>query len=195
MEQMRLAVIVGSTRSGRFGPTVAAWFAGRARRRRYLDVDVIDLASAELPDRLGDIDDDTPPNVRALKPRLAAADAYAVVTPEYNRSFPAPLKTAIDWYVDEWRTKPVTVVSYGRESGGLYATEQLRQVFTELHAVTVRDTVSLPYYWDQFAPDGSWPNPSAGCETAADTSLDQLCWWACVLREARAHHPYPEGLR
>jgi NAD(P)H-dependent FMN reductase len=93
---MRLAVIIGSTRSGRFGPTVAHWLAGQAAKQ--FDVDLIDLAAAKLPTTLLDTDDATPEEVAVLAPRLATADAFAVVTPEYNSSFPAPLKTALDWY-------------------------------------------------------------------------------------------------
>ena len=48
---IRLAVIVGSTREGRFGPTVANWFAGQAAQRDDMSVDVIDLADTPLPDR------------------------------------------------------------------------------------------------------------------------------------------------
>jgi NAD(P)H-dependent FMN reductase len=189
--RLRLAVIIGSTRNGRFGPTVAGWFAARARRRGDLDVDLIDLAEAGLPQTLTDQDEPIPAQVRALAPRLNAADAFAVVTPEYNRSFPAPLKTAIDWYYEEWHAKPVTFVGYGRESGGLHAIEQLRQVFTELHAVAIRDAISLPRYWEQFAADGSWPKTGADCNTAVTTTLDQLSWWALALRDARARFPYP----
>jgi NAD(P)H-dependent FMN reductase len=191
MEPLRIAVIIGSTRRGRFGPTVANWFVGIARRRRDLRIDLIDLAQAGLPDTLADADETAPAPVRALAPRLAAADAFVVVTPEYNRSFPAPLKTAIDWFYEEWRAKPVAIVSYGRESGGRHAAEQLRQVFTEVNAVTIRDTVSLPCYWDQFAADGSWPRPDADRTTAAGATLDQLCWWAYALRDARAARTYP----
>jgi NAD(P)H-dependent FMN reductase len=190
-DPLRVAVIIGSTRNGRFGPTVATWFAGHARKRTDLEVDVIDLAEARLPETLTDTDEPVPTAVQALAPRLVAADAFAVVSPEYNRGFPAPLKTAIDWYFEQWQAKPVTVISYGRESGGRHATDQLRQVFTELHAVIIRDTISLPCYWEQFAADGSWPKPSSECNAAAKTTLDQLVWWARALREARTKRPYP----
>ncbi|MGI5154054.1 NADPH-dependent FMN reductase [Microbispora sp. CA-102843] len=189
-DTLRLAVIIGSTRNGRFGPTAAGWFAAHARRRRDLDIDVIDLVDARLPDTLPDHGDPTPEQVRRLAPRLSAADAFVVVTPEYNRSFPAPLKTAIDWFYEEWRAKPVTFVAYGRESGGLHAAAQLREVFTELHAVPIRTIVSLPCYWDLFAADGSWPVPTAACNTTVKTLLDELAWWAHALREARARTPY-----
>ncbi|GAA1253391.1 NAD(P)H-dependent oxidoreductase [Pseudonocardia aurantiaca] len=190
-DKLRLAVIIGSTREGRFGPTVASWFAAKARRRPGLSIDLIDLAEAALPSTLTESDDALPPPVRALAPRLAAADAFALVTPEYNRSFPAPLKTAIDWYDAEWRAKPVAVVAYGRESGGLHAVEQLRQVFTELHAVALRDALILPRYWELFAADGTWPKASAECNSAVTTTLDRLTWWARALRNARSERPYP----
>ncbi|WP_306303407.1 NADPH-dependent FMN reductase [Microtetraspora niveoalba] len=185
-----MAIIIGSTRRGRFGPTVAGWFAARARRRGDLDVDLVDLAQADLPQTLTDHEEPVPARVRALSPRLTAADAFAVVTPEYNRSFPAPLKTAIDWYHEEWQAKPVTFVAYGRDSGGLHAVDQLRQVFTEVHAVAIRDVITLPRYWDLFAADGTWPKATAECNAAATTALDRLVWWAGALRDARARRPY-----
>jgi NAD(P)H-dependent FMN reductase len=188
--KLRLGVIIGSTRTGRFGPTVASWFAQQVAKRADFDIDVIDLAAADLPSTLPDTDEPTPAKVAVLAPRLAAADAFAVVTPEYNCSFPAPLKTALDWYYEEWHAKPVAIVAYGRESGGLYAVAQLRQVFTELQAVTIRNTVTLPCYWEQFAADGSWPRPGAGYDAAAKLLLDQLAWWGQALRDARTKHPY-----
>jgi NAD(P)H-dependent FMN reductase len=187
---LRLAVIIGSTRRGRFGPTVAGWFVQQAAKRADLDIDVVDLATANLPQTLTDADEPMPAAVAVLAPRLAAADAFAVVTPEYNSSFPAPLKTALDWYYEEWHAKPVAIVAYGRETGGLYATAQLRQVFTELQAVAIRNTVTLPCYWEQFAADGSWPRPGSGYDAAAKNTLDQLVWWAHALRAARIKQPY-----
>jgi NAD(P)H-dependent FMN reductase len=185
-----LAVIIGSTRHGRFGPTVAEWFTVRARRRGDLDVDLIDLAEARLPSTLCDHDEIAPPQVRRLGTRLAAADAFVIVTPEYNQSFPASLKIAIDWFYEEWHAKPVAFVAYGRESGGLHAVAQLRQIFAELHAVTIQHTISLPCYWDLFAADGSWPKAGAACDAGVKTALDQLLWWTRALMRARTDNPY-----
>ncbi|GAA3126459.1 NAD(P)H-dependent FMN reductase [Kribbella aluminosa] len=185
---MRLAVIIGSTRRGRFGPTVAHWLAQQAAKQ--FEVDLVDLVTANLPDTLPDTDDAAPQEVQQLGTRLATADAFAVVTPEINSSFPAPLKTALDWYYEEWHAKPVAIVSYGREYGGCQAAAQLRQVFAELHAVTIRNTIALPCYWEQFTADGGWPKPSAGYEATAKLMLDQLVWWAEVLRDARNRRPY-----
>ncbi|WP_243772806.1 NADPH-dependent FMN reductase [Actinomadura barringtoniae] len=187
---LNMVIIIGSTREGRFGPTVAGWFATAARRRPDLAVEVVDLAETRLPETLTGEDEPLPARVASLATRLAAADAFVVVTPEYNHGFPAPLKTAIDWFYDEWRAKPVAIVSYGRESGGRHAADQLRQIFGELHAVTVRDGISLARYWEQFAADGTWPKATADCNTDLKTTLDQLSWWAHALRDARHRRPY-----
>ncbi len=185
-ERLTLAIVIGSTREGRRGPAIAEWFRTVARQRRNMDLDVIDLAAAGLPDVLTD---SRPPEVTSLASRLDKSDAFVIVTPEYNHSFPAPLKSAIDWYSAEWQAKPVGFVSYGGISGGLRAVEQLRQVFAELHAVTVRNTVSLHGISARLAQEGTLLD-SDGSEEAARAMLDQLAWWARALKEARIARPY-----
>jgi NAD(P)H-dependent FMN reductase len=181
-EPLRVAVIVGSTREGRFGGTVATWFVGQARRRRDMSIDVIDLIDADLPlhypRRRSAV-------VQAYVDRIGAADAFVVVTPEYNHGYPAALKQAIDLPHDEWMMKPVGFVSYGGMAGGLRAVEQLRQVFAELSAVGVRETVSFHMASGQFDELGE-PHDPTGCEGAAAVMLDELAWWAAALRTARA---------
>jgi NAD(P)H-dependent FMN reductase len=190
---LKLAVIVGSIREGRFGPTVANWFTGQAARRADLTVDVVDLAETPLPTVFPEFGQPAAEAVErqlaAVSPRLAAADAFVLITPEYNHSFPASLKNAIDWHNKEWHAKPVGFVSYGGLSGGLRAVEQLRVVLAELHAVTIRDTVSFHNSWGEFEEDGTHRD-GAGCEAAAKTMLDQLTWWAHALRDAKATRPY-----
>ena len=190
---LRLAVIIGSTRAGRFAPVVAEWFAGQARMREDMDVDVIDLAEAWLPDVLpADDATELPQPVRDLQPWLAGADAFVVVTPEYNHSFPAALKNAIDWYFDEWQAKPVGYVSYGGVSGGVRAVEQLRLVFNELHAMSVRTGVAFVDGSACFDGDGTPVQPER-CERAAKSMLDEVAWWGDALRRQRARRPFHPG--
>lgn len=189
-EPLKIAVLLGSTRKGRFGPVVANWFVGQARQREDMDIDVIDLAEVALPDILPDFNDEEEPEaVRALAPRLAAADGFVLITPEYNHSFPGSLKNAIDWYLQEWQAKPFAFVSYGGVSGGLRAVEHLRPVLSEVHATSVRNTVSFHSARERFGEDGQ-PTEPDGCTGAAKTMLDQLAWWANALRAARNAHPY-----
>lgn len=185
-QPLDLAVIIGSTRRGRLGGTVGRWFAGQVESRDDLVGDVIDLAEVGLPARYP-----TEPGAagRELIARIERADAYVVVTPEYNHGYPASLKQAVDIPRHEWQAKPVGFVSYGGRAGGARAVEQLRQVFAELHTVTVRDSVGLRDVRQMFDAEGRLREP-AGPEAAAKRMLDQIVWWGETLRAARAERPY-----
>jgi len=188
-QNARIAVIIGSIREGRYGPIIAAWFAGQALEYGGIDVDVVDLADYDLTNRLGTPDAATATAAAGLTERLAAADGFALVTPEYNHSYPASVKAAIDWAAAPWAAKPVAFVGYGGHGGGARAVEHLRCVFAEVHAVTVREAIMLRFPWEVFDGEGRMVRPEAVADSLKGL-LDQLTWWALVLREANATRPY-----
>lgn len=188
-EPIRIGLIYGSTRKGRFCDTVAEWAGGQIRAAGKYSVDVIDPAVV-LP-QPGQAQEDT--GSANLWQRMAEADAFVVVTPEYNHGYPAALKSLIDSVGAEWQAKPVAFVSYGGISGGLRAVEQLRLVFAELHAVTIRDSVSFAGAWEQFDETGKLKQPERASKTMT-TMLQRLHWWAQALRRARVAVPYSMAL-
>ena len=183
---LRIGLIYGSIREGRFCDTVAGWARTRIERDERFSVETIDPLTFGLTPSLP-IEADPSDTLRR---RLERADAFVVVTPEYNHGYPAALKALIDSAYQQWRAKPVGFVSYGGISGGLRAVEQLRLVFAELHAVTLRDSVSLANPWDGFDAAGRLL-PEAP-NRALTTMLRHLAWWARVLREARTSRGYAE---
>ncbi|WP_155058371.1 NADPH-dependent FMN reductase [Streptomyces blattellae] len=185
---LNLTLVIGSNRHGRFGPVVADWLLDRIRDHDDLVPQVVDVAEISLPTSLAPTPQATA-ELSTVTPKLATADAFVVLTPEYNHSYPAGLKNLIDWHFTEWRAKPVALVSYGGLAGGLRAVEHLRQVFAELHAVTIRDTVSFHNAGASFDDDGRLKDPS-GADAAAKGMLDQLVWWGRALREAKGRWPY-----
>lgn len=187
---LRIAVVLGSNREGRFGPVVADWLLNEIGVRPELRAELVDVGAVDLPTTLpGRPSPEVAAQVAKVTPALADAEAFIVLTPEYNHSYPAALKNLIDWHYDEWQAKPVGFVSYGGISGGLRAVEHLRQVFAELHAVTVRDTVSFANAGSQFDDDGAHRDPSAA-GAAVKSLLDQLTWWGLTLREGKEVRPY-----
>ena len=178
IQPIRLAVVTGSVREGRVGPTVAAWVRSVASARDSLtgvDVDLADLTSSEGSERFTRI--------------VGEADAFVLVTPEYNHAVPGSLKTALDTVKYEWRSKPVGFVSYGGLAGGVRATEQLRLIAAELHMVSVRDSVSLHRVRRRFDEAGGVDDPAA--VDSLGRLLDQLEWWAGAVSSARARVRYP----
>ena len=183
--KVRIALIYGSTRAGRFCDTVAAWVAEQISKKPEFEISIVDPAAASMKTASNGENIDT----RSLRQRIGDADAFVVVTPEYNHGYPAGLKSLIDSVGEEWQAKPVAFVSYGGISGGLRAVEQLRQVFAELHAVTVRDSVSFASAWELFDEQGKLKNPERA-QRQMETMLRRLKWWANTLREGRNAVPY-----
>jgi NAD(P)H-dependent FMN reductase len=178
---IKVGLVYGSTRPGRFCDTVARWTAGQIAAREGFAVETIDPAVVESS------------SIGSLNERVAACDAFVVVTPEYNHGYPAPLKALIDSFGPEWHAKPVAFVSYGGISGGLRAVEQLRLVFAELHAVTIRDSVSFAGAWEQFDANGALRSPER-FERSMDAMLRRLHWWAISLAHARNIWPYAKNV-
>ena len=185
-EKVKIALIYGSTREGRLCDKIGAWAAREIVMQGDLALDLIDPADLALPDRHEAQDG---PAVQDLAQRLAEADAFVIVTPEYNHGYPAALKFVIDSAYAEWNGKPVAFVSYGGLSGGLRAVEQLRLVFAELHTVTMRDGVSFASPWNRLDDAGAFVAPAEAPKAMA-TMLAQLRWWAVALRTARLAAPY-----
>lgn len=135
-----LKIIVSSTRPGRIGAPIAQWIADRARALDAFDrVELLDLAEIALPlfdephhPRSGRY---TRPHTKAWAAAVAGADALIVTTPEYNHSFPATIKNALDYLHAEWRDKALGIVGYGGVSGGRNAIQALSTVTDALGLV------------------------------------------------------------
>jgi NAD(P)H-dependent FMN reductase len=198
----KVLVIVGSTRPGRAADLVVPWVVERARAQDGVEVEVADLRDwplpifAEHPGTIGDIADPTfsEPIVRAWNQKVKEADAFIVVTPEYNHSIPAGLKNAIDsvWLTFGFRNKPVAAIGYsGSIGGGVRAIEHLAQVFIEAEAVPLRNTVVIPFVRTAFDDHGEPVSPET--DIRLQVMLDDLAWWSSALEKARAGGELPPG--
>jgi NAD(P)H-dependent FMN reductase len=198
----RVLVIVGSTRPGRAADLVMPWVISRARAQQGFDTEVADLRDWPLPifgehaGTIGDISDPTysEPIVQAWNKKVKQADAFIVVTPEYNHSLPAALKNAIDsvWLSFGFRNKPVAAVGYsGSIGGGIRAIEHLAHVFIEAEAVPLRNTVVIPFVRTAFGADGEPVDPET--DIRLQVMLEDLAWWSSALEKARAEGELTPG--
>ena len=183
-----LKIIIASTRPGRIGLPIGNWAARAAENHGGFDkVEVLDLAQIDLPF----LNEPKHPRLRqyvyphtiAWSEAVDSADAFVIVSPEYNYSFNAPLKNALDYLVAEWAYKPVGLVTYGGMSGGLRAAHGIRQVVSVLKMVPVPEAVALPMAAAQIV-DGEFV-PTAGNIEAADAMLDELIKVGAALEQLR----------
>jgi NAD(P)H-dependent FMN reductase len=185
----KLIVVIASTRPGRVGLPVGEWFAARARAHGGFEIEVVDLAQLGLPL----MDEPNHPRLRqytnehtkAWSAQVEAADAFALVTPEYNHGFTAPLKNALDYLHHEWQYKPVGFVSYGGIAAGTRAMQMLKPVLAGLKLAPVMEAVNVPFV-RQFIDDEEQFRPNEILEQAADAMLDELVRVESALRPLRA---------
>ena len=191
---MKIEIIIGSTRQKRFAEKPANWIYELAQKRHELDVELVDLRDYPLPF----FDEPTSPArmegkypndlVQQWAHKVAEADGYIIISPEYNHGYSAVLKNAFDHIYPEWNKKPVGFVSYG-SVGGARAIEQLRQVAIELQMAPIRAAIHIPshVYLAVLRPkEGDTSNPFETLDGQANAFLDQLIWWTKALKAARA---------
>ena len=124
-----VAVLVGSLRKDAFSRKLANALIALAPAELKLEI----VEIGELP--LYNQDDDAAPPAAwtAFRQPVKSADAVLFVTPEYNRSVPAPLKNAIDvgsrpYGQSVWNGKPGAVISISPGAIGAFgANHHLRQ--------------------------------------------------------------------
>jgi NAD(P)H-dependent FMN reductase len=192
--QLRLGVILASVREGRRGEPFARWIHAVASERPGVGAELLDLREWALPpfaskDMASVAEKAYPAGSLEARWRdtIRSMDAFVIVTPEYNHSFPGQLKNALDALHAPWNHKPVTFVSYGGFAAGARAAEHLRLVAIELRMVPVRDEVNVRLVGYTADPRGFPTDPLYARK--AQAALDDLVWWARVLKDGRENYP------
>jgi NAD(P)H-dependent FMN reductase len=176
--ELKVGIVVGSTRPGRKADAVASWVHDLAVRRDDATFEVVDIADYALPH----LDEPIPPlagqysrpHTHKWAAKIESFDAYVFVTPEYNHSTSGALKNAIDFLFAEWNDKAAGFVSYGVD-GGVRAVEHLRLVMGELKVADVRSAVALSVF-DDFEDDTRFRS-GIFQEQSLSAMLDELVAW------------------
>ncbi|MFO0725534.1 MAG: NAD(P)H-dependent oxidoreductase [Myxococcota bacterium] len=202
---LKLQIIVGSTRSGRNADPVLRWLTPLAQAQGSFQVETLDLRDWPLPffqevtGKLGDLNNPTfsDPLVQRWNAKIKEADAYLIITPEYNHSVPAVLKNAIDtvFFSFGFRHKPVAFAAYSiGVAAGVRAVEHLNQIMLEAEAVPVRTQTLIPLVMNAFDAAGKPNNPAL--EAGLQIMLEDLAWLGKALKTARAEgEPPPPTFR
>ena len=177
MAKPKLLVIIASTRPGRIGVPVANWFMEQAGAHGGFDVELADLYEVDLPL----LDEPNHPRLRqytkehtkAWSQTVDSADAVVFVTAEYNHSYTAALKNAIDYLHNEWRHKPLGFVSYGGGAAGTRAMQALKPVAIALALVPIVAAVNIPFVQQFLSEDRTIVGNDVMVQAAADM-LDEL---------------------
>jgi len=187
---LKLNIVVASTRPGRVGLPVARWFHERAQAHGKFEIAFVDLKEVALPF----LDEPHHPRLRkyqnahthAWSASVASADAFVIVTPEYNFGMPPALLNAIDFVYREWNYKPAAFVNYGGVSGGTRSAQMAKLSLTAVKVMPIPEQVTIPFVAQHLDKEtGAFQGTEAQAKAAAEM-LDELHRWAEALRPLRA---------
>src|SRR3954451_19867146 len=188
MQKPHLQIIIGSTRPGRAGAAVSGWFYDVAVKHDAFTVELLDLATIDLPllnephhPRLGRYVHD---HTKRWSATISAGDAFVFVVPEYNRGYNAATKNALDYLCKEWRRKPVGFVGYGGVAAGARSIQGLVPVVASLGMVPTARSVNVPTIQRMITEDGDF-TPDPRLDHSAGELLDELSGWAVDLAGTR----------
>jgi NAD(P)H-dependent FMN reductase len=185
----KLSIITVSTRPGRAGFPLTTWILDRAKAHGGFDVEHIDLKEENLPM----FDESAHPRLRQYEhehtkrwsAKIATADAFIFVTPEYNHATPPSFINALIYLVQEWAFKPVSFVSYGGPAGGNRAVQMIKPTLTALKMMPLLESVMVPLFTKSIDEKGVFTANELQ-ESHAKVMLDALVTWHKALAPMRA---------
>ena len=187
MSALKMVVFYGSVRSQRQGIKAAHFIMNKCRERGHEAV-LVDPQEFALPllDKM--YKEYAPGSAPVLLQRLAdlviPADAYVVVSGEYNHSVPPALANLLDHFLEEYFFKPSGIVCYSQGSfGGVRASIQLRALLGELGMSSIPSILPFPKAQDALTEDGVRTDDRG--ERAAGKFFAELEWYTQALKDAR----------
>jgi NAD(P)H-dependent FMN reductase len=187
MESLLVPVIYGSVRRERVGIRAARFAVAELEKRGHRPL-LIDPVERPLP-LLGLMykeypKGEAPASLEDLAQTFRSADAFVVVSGEYNHGVPPALANLMDYFLEEYFWRPCGIVTYsGGRFGGVRAGYALRSMLGEMGMVTIPTIFPIANVADAFDERGTPSDPKTSTYVA--TFFDELCWYARALKEAR----------
>jgi NAD(P)H-dependent FMN reductase len=177
----KVKIISSTVRPGRKGPIVANWITEEAKKHGSFDVELLDLGEIALPlmneaahPRMKKYEHD---HSKRWSEKIDEADAFIFVTAEYDYSYPASLKNALEYLLHEWAYKPAGLVSYSiGPFAGVRAICSLKNDLLSLRTIALNEWVTIPTV-EKFINDDGVFVPNESLVAQKNTMLDQLVRW------------------
>jgi NAD(P)H-dependent FMN reductase len=186
---LELPVIYGSVREERQGIRAARFIEAQLKERGHV-VTLIDPVEMQLPllNRMYKEypKGEAPAPLEELATLYRKADAFVIVTGEYNHGIPPALKNLLDHFLEEYFFRPSAIVCYSAGAfGGVRAAMQLRMTLGELGMPSIPSLFPVPKV--QSAIDEAGRALDQGLDRRVKRFLDELEWYGEALKAARAH--------
>jgi NAD(P)H-dependent FMN reductase len=175
---LKIGIILGSSREGRVSPSIGDWVIEIARKNLEADFEIVDVVDYNLP-FYGENNIQDP--VNKWNEKIKSLDGFIFITPEYNHSITGSLKNAIDHAYENWFNKAAGIVSYGF-GGGARAAEHLRGILGAIAIADVQTHPMLSMVTD-FKDKKFDPNPYN--EKVLSKMIQEVVTWSKALKSIR----------
>ena len=182
----KLKVISATVRPGRKGPLIGQWITDEVNKHGIFEAELLDLGEVNLPL----MNEAIHPVMRKYEhehtkqwsAKIEEADAFIFVTAEYDYSYPASLKNALEYLVHEWAFKPAGMVSYSiGPFAGVRAVSSLKADLLSLKVVSISEMVNIPSLNEFINEEGAFISNERIIGNAK-IMLDQLVRWTKGLK-------------
>jgi NAD(P)H-dependent FMN reductase len=185
----KLKIISSTVRPGRIGPLVTKWVTEAIQKHGGFEVEVLDLGELNLPlmnEAIHPIMQQYEhEHTKQWSAKIGEADAFIFVTAEYDYSYPASLKNALEYLVHEWAYKPAGIVSYSAGAfAGVRAVMSLKGDLLSLRTIGLAEMVNIPLVNQLIDEEGVF-HPAEQTTAAATVMLNQLTRWTKGLKSIK----------
>jgi len=185
LQPLQIAVLAGTTRVQRESIHAAKLVAEVGRQQQNVEITFVDPVDLHFEGDGNDPEGKNPKYTAIVE----KAEAFFIVTPEYNHSFPGSLKRMLDSELKHYIHKPVAFAGCSSQRwGGVRAIEALVQSVRELGLVATFTDVNFPQIHTLFDADGELIDPSY--RKFIESAYSELIWMAKVLKHGREHVKY-----
>lgn len=180
-DKLFIPLILGTNREGRVSLRVTKFLLSEIEKRNDIETQLFDVRDFKFPQ--GDYGENTKDKFPQYRDAVTRSDGLIIVTPEYNHSYPGPLKTLLDTLFPEYRNKVVGVAALSIGGwAGTRVVESLLPVLTALALVPVRP-MNFPTAGENFSEEGV-PKNDVNYKLA-QKFLDEVVWMGSALKWGR----------
>jgi NAD(P)H-dependent FMN reductase len=173
---MRIEIISGSPREKSLTRRVTRYLYTWLKQHTENEVGVIDLKDWNLPPVQSVFSslEKTPGEFKPLAERIFSADAFILVSPEYNGSYSPALKNLLDHFPKQHH-KPFGIVTASPGAmGGLRAAQQLLLLVPALFGLASPYLLIVPAVDQKFDEEGRLTEPSF--ESNVHNFISEFLW-------------------
>jgi len=153
---MKIEIISGSPREASLTRRISLYLKNWIGENTSHEVDIIDLKEWSLPplQTVWTSVENSPTEFRPLAERMMNADAYILVSPEYNGSYSPSLKNLLDHFPKRHHKPFAIATGSPGPMGGIRAAQQLLLLVPALFGVVSPYLLIVPMVDKKFSHDG-----------------------------------------